>query len=150
MSREVNMMITMERDETKVRGAALRAYLQAHLPVPAARSVTALARAAGLRPTTVTSWWTKGYVPDNASLRLLADALGVELSDLVAAYEGSAGRTWVFSDPELEALIGRAVETAVRRVLTERERGGGEPGARPGSERRSQEKVSPRRSVDHG
>jgi transcriptional regulator with XRE-family HTH domain len=119
------MMITMERDDAKARGAALRAYLQAHLPVPAARSVTALARAAGLRPTTVTSWWTKGYVPDNASLRLLADALGVELSDLVAAYEGSAGRTWVFSDPELEALIGRAVETAVQRVLAARERDGG-------------------------
>ena len=124
MSREVNMMITMERDEARARGAALRAYLQAHLPVPAARSVTALARAAGLRPTTVTSWWTKGYVPDNASLRLLADVLGVELSDLVAAYEGSAGRTWVFSDPELEALVGRAVETAIRRVLAARERGG--------------------------
>ena len=115
----------MERDEARARGAALRAYLQAHLPVPAARSVTALARAAGLRPTTVTSWWTKGYVPDNASLRLLADALGVELSDLVAAYEGSGGRTWVFSDPELEALIERAVETAVRRVLAARGQGGG-------------------------
>ena len=115
----------MERDDTRARGAALRAYLQAHLPVPAARSVTALARTAGLRPTTVTSWWTKGYVPDNASLRLLANALGIELSDLATAYEGSAGRSWVFSDPELEALIGRAVETAIRRVLTERERGGG-------------------------
>ena len=49
----------------------------------------------------------------------------VELSDLVAAYERSAGRSWVFSDPELEALIGRAVETAIRRVLAARERGGG-------------------------
>jgi hypothetical protein len=29
-----------------------------------------------------------------------------------------------FSDPELEALFGRAVETAIRRVLAERERGG--------------------------
>src|SRR5664280_128359 len=116
------MMITMERDNAKARGAALRAYLQAHLPVTAARSVTALARAAGLRPTTVTSWWTKGYVPDNTSLRLLADALGVELSDLVAAYEGSAGPTWVFTNPELEALVERAVDTAVRRVLAQRER----------------------------
>jgi transcriptional regulator with XRE-family HTH domain len=115
----------MERDDAKARGAALRAYLASKLPVPGAASVTALARKAGLRPTTVTSWWTKGYVPDNASLRLLADALGVELSDLVAAYEGSAGRTWVFSDPELEALLTRAAETAVRRVLAERGRGKG-------------------------
>src|ERR1039458_94665 len=110
MSREVNIMITMERDNAKERGSALRAYLQAHLPIPAARSVTALARASGLRPTTVTSWWTKGYVPDNASLRLLADALGVELSDLVAAYEGSSGPTWVFTNPELAELIDRAVD----------------------------------------
>src|SRR5450759_2801064 len=116
------MMVTMERDEARARGAALRAYLQAHLPVPAARSVTALARAAGLRPTTATSWWTKGKVPDNASLRLLADALGVELSDLVAAYEGSSGRPWVLTSPELKAIIDEAVETAIRRVLAERER----------------------------
>jgi transcriptional regulator with XRE-family HTH domain len=114
----------MDRDEAKARGAALRAFLAARLPVPGARSVTALARKAGIQPTTATSWWTKGYVPDNASLRLLADALGVELSDLVAAYDGSGGRTWVFGDPELEALIERAVERALRRVLAERERGG--------------------------
>jgi transcriptional regulator with XRE-family HTH domain len=119
------MLITMERDESKARGAALRAYLASKLPVPRATSVTSLARAAGLRPTTVTSWWTKGHVPDNASLRLLADVLGVELSDLVAAYEGSAGRTWVVSDPELEALLTRAAEIAVRRVLAERDRGRG-------------------------
>lgn len=112
----------MERDETRARGAALRAYLQSHLPVAGASSVTALARQAGLRATTVTSWWTKGYVPDNASLRLLADAVGVELSDLVAAYEGTGGRTWVFSDPELEALLERAVEAGVRRALADRER----------------------------
>jgi transcriptional regulator with XRE-family HTH domain len=112
----------MERDETRARGVALRAYLQSHLPVAGASSVTALARQAGLRATTVTSWWTKGYVPDNASLRLLADSLGVELSDLVAAYEGTGGRTWVFSDPELEALLERAVEAGVRRALADRER----------------------------
>jgi transcriptional regulator with XRE-family HTH domain len=113
----------MERDEAKVRGEALRISLQSRLPLPDARSITALARKAGLRPTTVNSWWTKGNVPDNASLRLLADALGVELSDLVAAYEGSSGRTWVFTDPELEAVINRVAEAAVRRVLAERQRG---------------------------
>jgi transcriptional regulator with XRE-family HTH domain len=112
----------MKRDDSKAKGAALRTYLVAHLPVPGARSVTALARKAGIQPTTATSWWTKGYVPDSASLRLLADALGVELSDLVAAYEGSGGRTWVFSDRELEALLERAAERAVRVVLAERER----------------------------
>ncbi len=112
----------MERDEAKVRGEALRLHLQSRLPVPDAQSVSSLARKAGLRPTTVSSWWTKGNVPDNASLRLLADALGVDASDLVAAYEGSSGRTWVLTDPELEALVGRAAEAAVRRVLTERDR----------------------------
>jgi transcriptional regulator with XRE-family HTH domain len=110
----------MDRDEAKVRGASLRAFLRSQLPVPGARSITALARRAGLRPNTVTSWWSKGFVPDNTSLRLLADALGVELSDLVAAYEGSSGSTWTFTSPELEALIDRAVDTAIRRVLAER------------------------------
>ena len=110
----------MDRDEARARGAALRAYLVARLPVSGARSVTGLARKAGIQPTTATSWWTKGYVPDSASLRLLADALGVDLAELIAAYEGSAGRTRVFSDPELEALLERAAETAVRRVLAER------------------------------
>jgi transcriptional regulator with XRE-family HTH domain len=112
----------MERDEAKSRGTALRAFLQSRLPVTGAGSVTALARKAGIRPTTATSWWTKGKVPDNASLRLLADALGVELSDLVAAYEGSSGRPWVLTSPELKAIIDEAVETAIRRVLAERER----------------------------
>jgi transcriptional regulator with XRE-family HTH domain len=102
---------------------ALRAFLRSKLPVLGARSMTALALKAGLRPNTLTSWWSKGFVPDNASLQLLAAALGVELSDLVAAYEGSSGRTWVFTDPELEAVINRVAEAAVRRVLAERQRG---------------------------
>jgi transcriptional regulator with XRE-family HTH domain len=110
----------MDRDEAKARGIALRAFIRSQLPVPEARSVTALARKAGLRPNTVTSWWTKGYVPDNTSLRLLADALGVELSELVTAYEGSAGPTWVLTSPELQALVERGAEVAVRRVLAER------------------------------
>jgi transcriptional regulator with XRE-family HTH domain len=111
----------MDRDEAKVRGAALRAYLQAHLPVEDASSISSLARKAGLQPTTMTSWWTKGYVPDNASLQRLADALGVELADLVGAYQGSSGVTWVFTSAELEALVERAVEVGVRRALKERD-----------------------------
>lgn len=111
----------MERDEAKERGAALRAFLRSRLPVPGAGSVSALARKAGLRPSTATNWWTKGTVPDNASLRLLADALGVEQADLVAAYEGSSGRTWVLTDPELEALIDRAFDKAIRRFSAERD-----------------------------
>jgi len=51
----------------------------------------------------------------------LADALGVESSDLVGAYEGTGGRSWVFTDPELNAVLERAAEIAVRRVLAERE-----------------------------
>lgn len=87
------------------------------LPVFGAGPVTALARKAGIQPTTATSWWPKGSAPDNTSLRLLADGIGVELSDRVAAYEGSSGRPWVLSDPELDVLIERAVEKALRRVL---------------------------------
>ena len=129
----------MDRDEAKARGLVLRTFLRSQLPVPEARSITALARKAGLRPNTLTSWWSKGYVPDNNSLRLLADALGVELSDLVAAYEGSSGRTWVLTDHELEALIERTVEMTVGRVRAERESAVGgdtgertdEPGAAP-------------------
>ncbi|MGA2514212.1 MAG: helix-turn-helix transcriptional regulator [Candidatus Limnocylindrales bacterium] len=115
----------MERDQAKARGTALREYLQARLPVAGAQTVTSLARKAGVRPNTMTSWWTKGTVPDNATLELLAGALGVQLADLVEAYQGSGGRTWVFSDRELEALLERAAERgaerAVRRVLAERE-----------------------------
>jgi transcriptional regulator with XRE-family HTH domain len=129
----------MDRDEAKARGQVLRTFLRSQLPGPEARSITALARKAGLRPNTLTSWWSKGYVPDNNSLRLLADALGVELSDLVATYEGSSGRTWVLTDHELEALIERTVEMTVRRVMAERESAVGgdtgertdEPGAAP-------------------
>jgi hypothetical protein len=39
----------------------------------------------------------------------------VESSDLVAAYEGSTGQTWVLTSPELELLV----EKTVRRVLAE-------------------------------
>jgi transcriptional regulator with XRE-family HTH domain len=112
----------MDREEAKVRGAALRAYIRTKLPIADARSITALARKAGLRPNTVAAWWTEGSTPDNDSLRALGGVLGVELSELVAAYEGSSGRTWVLTDPELAALVERAAETAVRRVLAERER----------------------------
>ena len=131
-SHEVNIIVVMDRDQAKARGAVLRAFLAARLPVPGAGSVTALARKAGIQPTTATSWWTKGFVPDNTSLRLLADALGVELCDLVAAYEGSSGRTWVLSDPELEALIERAVERALRRFVDRRD---AEAGSTPVSAR---------------
>ncbi len=109
----------MERDEAKARGRALRAYLESRLPIRDTRSVSGLARKAGIRPNTLTSWWSSGTVPDSATLRLLANALGVELADLSAAYEGSESRTWVLSDPELEVLLERAAETAVRRVLAE-------------------------------
>ena len=51
------------------------------LPVFGAGSVTTLARKGGIQPTTATSWWTKGYVPDNTSLRLLAEALGEDEAD---------------------------------------------------------------------
>lgn len=43
------------------------------------------------------------------------------LSELVSSYEGTGGRSWVFTDPELEALIDRVTEVAVRRVLAEQE-----------------------------
>jgi len=104
----------MERDEAKVRGAALRTYLLACLPVPNASSITALARKASLRPSTLTDWWTRGTVPDAASLQRLAAALGVDLADLVAAYQGSGARTWILRDPDLEALIRRVVQETVR------------------------------------
>ena len=115
------LLIGMERDQAKARGAALRVFLTARLPVPGAQTVTALARKAGIRANTMTSWWSKGTVPDNATLQLLADALGVELSDIVAAYQGTGGRTWVISHSELRAMMESAAETAVRRVLAERE-----------------------------
>ena len=49
----------------------------------------------------------------------LAKASGSGDAEPVSAYEGSSGRTWVFTDPELEALIDRVSEAAVRRVLAE-------------------------------
>ena len=114
-------LIGMERDQAKARGAALRVFLTARLPVKGARTVTALARKAGIRANTMTSWWSKGSVPDNATLQLLADALGVELAALVDAYQGTGGRTWVFTDLELRALVDSTAEAAVRRVLAERD-----------------------------
>lgn len=113
----------MERDQAKDRGAALRAHLLMRLPVPGATSITALARKAGLRPSTVTAWWSRGTVPDAASLQLVATAMGVDLAELVAAYQSSGVRTWVLTDPELDTLMRRAAEEAVRRVLAERDHG---------------------------
>ena len=109
----------MDRDDAKARGRALRAYLESKLPVPDARSITALAQKAGLRPTTMSGWWSRGNSPDSASLRMLADALGVDLSEVIAAYEGIGGPSGVVTSQELHALVEHAVETAIRRVLAE-------------------------------
>jgi transcriptional regulator with XRE-family HTH domain len=111
--------MAMDRYDATASGEALQAFIRSRLPVPGAKSITALARKAGLRPNTLSSWWTEGRRPDSASLQRVAIALGVDLSELVAAYEGSSGRTWVFTDPELEALIDRVSEVTVRRVLAE-------------------------------
>jgi len=111
----------VNRDEAKLRGAALRDFLRSKLPVPGARSITALARKAGLRPNTVTSWWSKGFVPDNASLERLAGALDLELVDLIRAYNATPEPTWTFTNAELESLLDRTVEKALLRVRAERE-----------------------------
>jgi len=114
----------MDRQMAQARGVALRSYLQAHLPQPDLGSVSALARRAGLRPSTVTAWWGRGTVPDHRSLERLAEALGLPVGSLVAAYEGSAppGRVWVLTSPELEELLRRAAEEGARRALAERDR----------------------------
>jgi transcriptional regulator with XRE-family HTH domain len=113
----------MKTQEDKQRGSALKAYLETRLPLPGVGSISALARKAGLRPSTLTAWWGRGAVPDNASLERLATVMGVDLAEVVAAYRGSgaSGRSWVFTDAELEALLKRAAKEAVREVLAERE-----------------------------
>jgi transcriptional regulator with XRE-family HTH domain len=85
--------------------------------------MSALARRAGLRPSTVTAWWTRGTVPDHRSLERLAGALGLPAEALVAAYDGTApaGRVWVLTTPELEELLRRAAEEGARRALAERD-----------------------------
>ena len=114
----------MDRQASKARGIALRTYLRAHLPQPGIASVSALARRAGLQPSTATAWWGRGTVPDHRSLERLADALGLPAESLVAAYEGSAppGRVWVLTSPELEQLLQRAAEEGARRALGKRHR----------------------------
>jgi transcriptional regulator with XRE-family HTH domain len=104
------------------RAQALKNYLLAHLPQPGIASMSALARKAGLRPSTVTAWWSQGTVPDHRSLQNLAEALGLPVEALVAAYEGDAppGRVWVLTTPELEELLSRAAEEGARRALQKR------------------------------
>jgi transcriptional regulator with XRE-family HTH domain len=114
----------MDPDDARARGARLRQYLQEHLPVGDVRSVTALARKAGLRPATVVSWTTKGRTPDNASLQRLAETIHVELSDLVAAYEGSGRPRWVLEDSDLEALLERAAQRGAELAIGRLERDG--------------------------
>jgi transcriptional regulator with XRE-family HTH domain len=113
----------MDRQASQKRGKALRKYLQAHLPQPGIASVSALARRAGLQPSTVTAWWSQGTVPDHRSLERMAGALGLPVEALVAAYEGSAppGRVWVLTSPELEQLLQRAAEEGARRALADKE-----------------------------
>jgi transcriptional regulator with XRE-family HTH domain len=114
----------MDRKVAQTRAQALRQYLLAHLPQPGIGSISALARLAGLRPSTVTAWWSQGTVPDHRSLERLAGALGLPVESLVAAYEGAApaGRVWVLTTPELEELLSRAAEEGARRALQKRKK----------------------------
>ena len=113
----------MDRHAAQARGVTLRSYLQGHLPQPGIASMSALARRAGLRPSTLTAWWTHGSVPDHQSLERLAQALGLPAEALVAAYEGTApaGRVWVLTSPELQELLRTAAEEGARRALADRD-----------------------------
>lgn len=114
----------MDRKVAQARAVALRGYLQAHLPQPGIASVSALARKAGLRPSTVTAWWSRGTIPDHLSLERLAGALGLQVESLVSAYEGTApaGRVWILTSPELGQLLSRAAEEGARRALQGRKK----------------------------
>ncbi len=114
----------MENDEAKMRGAALRDYLLLVMPSCGVRSFAELARRASIRENTIVEWWSKGKVPSNDSLGKVARALGLPggASDLIEAYEGRrAGPGRFVTDADLETLLARVAETAVRRVLEERE-----------------------------
>jgi transcriptional regulator with XRE-family HTH domain len=79
----------MDRDESKRHAAALRDYLEARLPMAGVKTISGLARKAGLRHSTLTTWWTGGAAPSTASLQRLAGAIGVDVTDLVAVYQGT-------------------------------------------------------------
>lgn len=113
----------MDRHAAQGRGVTLRSYLEGHLPQPGIGSLSALARRAGLRPSTLTAWWTRGTVPDHRSLERLAQALGLPTEALVAAYDGTApaGRVWVLTSPELEELLRRAAKEGARDALADRD-----------------------------
>jgi len=65
----------------------------------------------------MTNWWAKGTTPDQATLKLVADELGVDLGDLIQAIEGPSPRPRVLSDPDLEALLERAARRGAQLAL---------------------------------
>lgn len=73
-----------------------------------------LARQADVTRETLIRWWGGGRISPYAGERV-AEALGLSYEDLLAARDGRAQRP---SD-EIEAMLDRAAEKAVRRVLAE-------------------------------
>ena len=92
-------------------------------------SMRGLARASGVGTNTLYNWFSGKTAPRTGELSAVADALGLPLSVLLNTYQGraespaGADQRMTISREELEALLQRAAEAAVRRVLAETEPG---------------------------
>lgn len=77
-------------ESTESPGARLRRAIEVRL-TPEIPSLRKLAERAGLRQNTLSAWWRSSGadVPDTASLKLVAEALGCAPEELLAAYRGT-------------------------------------------------------------
>lgn len=103
----VNRLVPMT-----TRGARLRAYLGLRLGNQPGWLASLVARS-GIKRGTIGKWTNPKYdgYPELASLASLADALGVRLSELVAAIEGEPPPATL--DDETRALVRAEVEAAL-------------------------------------
>ena len=119
--------VNAEEDRSK-GGRALEDLVKARA-LELRMSMRGLARASGVGTNTLYNWFSGKTAPRTGELSAVADALGLPLSVLLNTYQGraespaGADQRMTISREELEALLQRAAEAAVRRVLAETEPG---------------------------
>lgn len=95
----------------------LRRFMEAAAREGGYRSLNDLATAKSGRVATLSDWWSGRSLPDLATLDVWAGYLDRAPRDLMAALYGARWR--VVLDDEMEALVIRAAQEAVRQLRAE-------------------------------
>ena len=109
----------MKRHAARTRAERLERLIQTRLPAAGMRTMAELARRTGIDANTFSAWKTKGTHPSVATMRTIADTLGIPERLLWDAYEGvEEQETTQVAEAiraALEPLVGR-LEAAVARL----------------------------------